>query len=165
MRYIVIVFLAMLASCQKDKGNYFDPRKPIIRDVGLDIFVENNKGENLLSPATANYIDWKAIRLFYLMEDQKVEIYDLNMDCPRNICLLNELNSEWIRVIPYFLNDEEYPITYIEWNEFDTDTIQCHFLRENNGSIQVCDQVWLNGSQVYPGEEVYGVKRSFKVIK
>ena len=162
MKYLSILLLAILTSCNECK----EPIGPIIIDVGMDIFVENQQGENLLSPSTQGYIDWQTIKLFYQVGEDKVEVYDYNMDCPRNICFNDdEPNKEVIGVSPYYLTDEEYPVTYIQWTEFDTDTIKCHFKKKNKGAYTSCDQIWYNGEQVYPGTGAFGLDRAFKVVK
>lgn len=39
-------------------------------------------------------------------------------------------------------NEEDYPITYIKWNETDTDTIKTHYNRTENSIL--LDKVWIN---------------------
>lgn len=55
---------------------------------------------------------------------------------------------------------EDFPITYIEWSENETDKIKCHFNRTENSVV--CDKVWFNQELVYPNDTK---DRIFKIIK
>ena len=55
-------------------------------------------------------------------------------------------NSTHIKRFRFFLNHdekEEYPITYIIWNNVDTDTIKAHFERKEG--YLAYDKIWING--------------------
>ena len=51
---------------------------------------------------------------------------------------------------------EDMPITYIKWNETDTDTIQAHYIRTENSIIY--DQIWYNGILLDTPPEVTIIK-------
>lgn len=57
-----------------------------IIDAGIDIFLENSSGENLLIGNTANSIDLNTVKLHYKVEDSATEFFNGIMDCPRNVC-------------------------------------------------------------------------------
>ena len=53
------------------------------------------------------------------------------------------------------------PVTYIQWNETDRDTIQCHIKRNEDGSLIFCTKVWYNDILVYDNNG----ERYFTIIK
>ncbi len=136
-----------------------------IIDIDIDIFVENSAGQNLFLSTTPNAIDPGLIKLIYKTGENEVEFYQDNLDCPRNICFLNDSGAERILVFPNYTETEMYPVTYIQWKAGDLDTLKCHFIRKNQGGFISCDSVWFNEMQVYPPHALVGFERAFKVVK
>ena len=145
-------------SCKEKSGGE-------IIDIDIDIFVENSAGQNLFLSTTPNAIDPGSIKLIYKTGENEVEFYQGNLDCPRNICFLNDSGAERIRVFPNDTETERYPVTYIQWKAGDLDTLKCHFIRKNQGGFISCDSVWFNEMQVYPPNALVGFERAFKVVK
>jgi hypothetical protein len=89
------------------------------------------------------------------------------MDCPRAVCNIADSGSERIRIFPNDIENEEYPITYIRWENGDLDTLKCHFVRSSNDihSSIVCDKVWFNDLLMFPDNAVSALGRTFKIIK
>lgn len=58
------------------------------------------------------------------------------------------------------LETEDLPISYIQWDNKDIDTLKCEFLRERYG--EVCTKVYYNGELRYP---MPGSDRYFEVVK
>ena len=75
------------------------------------------------------------------------EVYDSNMGYPRNFMIYQHENEYRIRV---FMNDTETsdkPITYIQWNINDTDTIEAVYERPGNSVLK--RKVWLNEIEIW----------------
>lgn len=143
----------MIISCSKssDDAEY-------ISKV-LDIYGENSDGENLLG----NVYKEENIKLYYLNNGIVEEVYDTNMDTPRNFKFVDIDGKLAIRVFAN-LNDENFPITYLEWNEEDIDTIRCHYYRSEDDFVVYLDTVWYNDVKILP-ESVFEEIEEFKIIK
>jgi len=161
MKYLLFCILGVLVSCNKEKS-----QNEVI-STNIDIFVENSIGENLLKETHPNVINSDSIKLIYLINGNKFTVYNADMDCPRNICYITDSGSERIRVFPNDVENEEYPVTYINWGNGDMDTLKCHFVRKDNGSSSsiVCDKVWFNDLLMFPDNAVAGYGRAFKIVK
>jgi hypothetical protein len=159
MKYILFCILGMLFSCSKKQSN------SISIDIGIEIFVFNQSGENLLLSSTPNFIKVDSLKLFYLVSGEKKEIYNKDMDCPRNICLTTDLGSERIIISPNFTESEEYPINYLQWENGDIDTIKCHIVRISEGESVTCDKVWYNDVLMFPENAIPNFGRAFKIVK
>ena len=161
MKYLFFSIASLLLfSCNKQKIG------GIAISVDIDIAVKNSSGQNLFVETTPNYIKKESIELIYLINGNKSTVYNPNLDCPRNVCDIQDIDgSNLVRVFPNTDHGDEYPITYIKWTDQDTDTLKCHFYRANEGNTVICDRVWLNGVSVYPENAVAGKSRGFTVIK
>jgi hypothetical protein len=160
MKNTLLLALCLLASCEKQQnsGEFISTE--------IDIVIENNIGQNLLLEQTPNFIDIDSIKLFYQINGDKFEVYNSNMDYPRNICYINDPGyTERIRIFPNDVENEEFPITFINWGNGDIDTIKCHFERKNNGGYVSCDKIWFNEDVVYPDSAIPELGRAFKIIK
>ncbi|WP_031425994.1 hypothetical protein [Flavimarina sp. Hel_I_48] len=125
-------------------------------DVGLRFTVVNDDGENLLDPDNPEHFSKDTIKLFYLINGEKQEVYDGNLDSPRNYKIFEVENEYVIGITPNYSETEETPITYIQWDENDTDTLEVSYERKRNAVIQT--KIWLNGEQIwerYTNEDPY----------
>lgn len=132
-------------------------------DVGIDILIFDQYGNDLLDIKNPNFIDLSEVKIFYMINNQILEQYDPNLDCPSKICLFSEQGINSASLFPNPSEKEEFPITLIKWNNEKTDTVKCHFIR-NNGNV-TCDKVWYNGVQKFPNEAIPGFQRVFKIVK
>lgn len=145
--------VSIITSCSKSSDN--------AEDIGanLDIYVQNSEGKNLLGDVYKE----ENIKLYYLDAGKVKEVYDPNMATPRNVKFVDIAGSKVLRVFTN-LNDEAYPITYIEWNKEEMDTIRCHYRRsENNSNINI-DSVWYNGVKMFP-DHAFGPTEGIKIEK
>jgi hypothetical protein len=121
-KLILIYILLVLIACEnKEKP---EPIRGYMYDTGLVFEILNADGENLLLDDNQNSYRFEEIKLFYLLEGEVVEVYRPNLDAPRKINL-------WKGRLTVFVNSEEKQgvasretITYIQYNENDTDTIR-----------------------------------------
>ena len=162
MKQLILFSLVLLFSCNKEKASND------ILDTYIDIFVEDANGNNLLADGTPNAINFDAVKLMYLVDGVATEVYDGSLDCPKLIChLTSDPGSERVSIFPNAIEDEEFPITYINWGNGDMDTLKCHFVRKDNGSESsvVCDRVWMNDVPMFPESAIVEFGRAFKIIK
>lgn len=143
----------MITSCNKssDDAEYIDR--------ALDIYVQNSDGENLLG----NVYKEESIKLYFLNNGKVEEVYDGNMADPRNFQFIDIYGEPAIRVFVNF-NDENFPITYLEWNEEDVDTIRCHYYRSEGNSTIYVDSVWYNEVKMFP-DHAFSPTKGFKIVK
>ncbi|WP_207506475.1 hypothetical protein [Telluribacter humicola] len=106
-------------------------KEPVISGIDLDaqihLIVKDTLGLNLLDPSTPNHYNPDDIRLYYLVDGQKVEQYYPNLSSPRHFAVMrNESIDEYF--IRIFLHDgtlnQEVTTTYIQWRKGDEDTIR-----------------------------------------
>ena len=160
MRNVLFLILLIFVSCQDHKIG------DVIYDVAIDVVLKNSNGENLLAEQTADHIDFESINVSYLLEGDVQTVYNSNLDCPKNICLINDPGQPvGVRI---YLNDalgDAYPVTYIDWGNGDIDTLKSHFVRKNDGAYVVSDSVWFNNGLMYPNQTSSGLGRAIEVVK
>jgi hypothetical protein len=157
MKYLMFCLIFLLPSCRKAPWEVFD--------TGFEIIVENNIGENLLVATTPGVIDWNTLKLFYLIDNKPVEVYQGNLSCPRNICFVDEPGYERLTIFANTEGTSENTVTLLQWNDQDIDTITCHIVRKNNNSYKVVDKIWFNSVLMYPDSALEGLNRAFKIVK
>lgn len=133
------------------------------RNTSFEFSVYISQDVDLLDPSNPNHYEEEQIKLFYIVDETMIEVYNPNLDYPRNILIFHhEIEDEYrIRV---FLNDSdtsEKTITHVQWNNTDTDTIEATFKRSDR-SLDV-SKVWLNGLEIW--DLTMGDNQYFKLIK
>jgi hypothetical protein len=119
-----------LNSCTNDE-------KPIVGAniyAFIDILLKDKNGNDLLG--TSNYPENK-IYANYLINGKIVQ-NDNNgniLDNPSNISIIKQSGNHSAHINLNISNAEEYPITYIHWNETDTDTIKAQYTRAENSIL------------------------------
>lgn len=108
-------------------------------ETNIDIALKDNNGNYLIN--TSNYPK-NNIQVKYLING--------TIQNPKNgegPIFIDDTNLPTrIRIFLNNTSKEEYPITYVKWNDTDTDTIKSHFIRGNNSII--LDKIWINNSLV-----------------
>jgi hypothetical protein len=132
-------------------------------DIYIDFKLENSSGSDLLDPTVNNSYNTENIKLFYLQNGVEQLYLCGNCDHQKGYYFFERDNDYVIRFSPNFeiQQDGTDPITYIQWNETDRDTIQCHINRNEDGSYIFCTKVWYNDSLVYDNNG----ERYFTIIK
>ena len=147
---IVLIIILLSMGCSKDNN---EPSASIV-SVGVEFSILNKEGKDLLNPNTTNHYSIDSMKLYYLINDQIVEVLDTNMQYPRNIMLITENNPYRIRC---FTNDDEnnglisekdeikigVSIAYLELNNTDIDTIKTEW--ESGDNYFINKKVWYNG--------------------
>ena len=116
-------------------------------DIGIEYI--NEKEEDLLNSKTVNHYNKNDIKVFYLVNGVKKEIFRGNLDYPKMFEVSSSMNSD--SIIKYgltlFLNDlsgEEIKTTYLQLSENDTDTITHTLQKTKNNNNKIIDKVWYN---------------------
>lgn len=133
--------LLLLASCKKS-----DVPLGVNIDTQVNLILKNQSGRDLLNPSTPGYYNPENIRLYYLKDGKKQEVYKPTADYPRNFFVIkNEGNNEYC--IRIFANettvDREITTTYVQWNAARQDTIKT--LMSVGPNYIYADKVWYNG--------------------
>jgi hypothetical protein len=138
---VAFVFIAILTSCSKSNDD--EPQPQALVDINIELSIKNSSGEDLLDPNNPNAYKAKNIKLYYLINGEKKEIFDENLTYPRNFFIFKHESEYRIRVFQNHSETERLPITYIEWSPDDTDTLQTEIFRDEN-SIRAT-KTWFNG--------------------
>jgi hypothetical protein len=155
MKPITLIIITAMAffSCKKDKES-------LNIDTGIEINVKDNIGNDLLNPIFNNAFSESNIKIYYLIDGEKKEVYNPNYTYPRNFRISEKEGVYYMTLWPNTTEKDEFPITYIKWNETDTDTIKCSFSRTENSVI--CIKVWYNGTLMWND---YSSCRCIQVVK
>lgn len=147
MKKIIFSSLIALVFFACDKENETDSQQLYNLAVGMEFSLFNSNGEDLLDPNTPSNIKEEDIKIFYLINGEYQEVYEQHLDNPRMFRIYQHENEYRVAVFPNFEESEETPITLIQWNELETDTIAISLRRNNNAVIQ--DNIWLNGNLIW----------------
>jgi hypothetical protein len=122
--------------------------------------IKNSTGSDLLNPTNPNSLDEKDFKIIYEINGEEIEFNEPHLDYSRGFSILQHENKYRIRIFPNTDKNTLYPITYIKWNDVDTDTLKCQIERRSNS--EVCKKVWLNGEVVW---DDYGIERFIEIVK
>lgn len=143
MKNIVMLFTILLfLGCSPEKQEDFN------LNVGFELSIINETGEDLLDPNHPNAIKEENIKLFYVINDKVEEVYNPNLDNPRNFLIFKHENEYRIRIFQNYSETETKPITYVQWSDSDKDTIEASYDRYSNAIIQ--RKIWYNGTLMWP---------------
>lgn len=158
---IPLITIVIAFSCSKEKSI-----RGFVLETNVDFNVLNETGEDLLNPATPGYFPFEDMKLFYLINNERVEVFDPYMDLPSNIMLITETSPFRLRCFTYdgeegFTHEENgvkigTAIAFLEFNEYDTDTIITEWASKENYFVN--KKVWYNG-------ELQAVNSVFQVVK
>lgn len=120
-------------------------------DIAIDLKLENIHGGDLFNPDTENSYNQEDIQLFYLLNGIEHYLFCGNCDHQKHYYFYERDNKFVMRISPSYeiQEDGSDPVTYIQWNDSDRDTLQCQIYRSDDGGNIVCTKVWYNDSLVY----------------
>jgi hypothetical protein len=164
---ILISLLTLFIGCN---SNEKEEEEQIIYGTrvasSLRMTIKDNVGNNLLDPNNPNSFDIDNIKIFYLINGKKNEYYEEHLHAPKGFKVIqDEFTFEYQFVI--FLNNiktEEFPITYIQWNENDTDTIKALFKYYPNSSSIEQKKIWYNNEVIWD-YEITNTNPFFELVK
>ena len=134
---ILGAFLAIGCSQERPGADTFN------LDVAVEITVQNEKGQNLLDPKTEGAINPEDIKLYYVEDGKAQEVYDETSDLPKSFMIFQTGGTYRMRILQNHLDSDDRPLTLIQWNETDVDTIQSEYLKGDRYIIQ--DKIYYNG--------------------
>ncbi|SFB90195.1 hypothetical protein INR75_07870 [Zunongwangia sp. SCSIO 43204] len=134
---ILGAFLAIGCSQERPGADTFN------LDVAVEITVQNEKGQNLLDPKTEGAINPEDIKLYYVEDGKAQEVYDETSDLPKSFMIFQTGGTYRMRILQNHVDSDDRPLTLIQWNETDVDTIQSEYLKGDRYIIQ--DKIYYNG--------------------
>lgn len=155
---IMLLSVIFLSSCTSDdeKKNEFN------YSTAFEMIVKNSEGIDLLNPNSFNSLNTNNIKLYYLKNGVSEEVYNPSLDLPRNYTIYLHSDGIYrIRIFPNEIQSEEFPITYIKWNETDTDTIKCKLKYTENAIV--LEKVWFN--EVFKLDTTLNHGLTFEILK
>lgn len=147
-------------SCQEDGIDGYN------LDTQFRFEVRNVSDISLLDPANPNALEASQIDIYYLVEEEKKRVYNGNYDLPENFSIgVDELTDSYVMTLsPNENSNDNSSITFIEWNENDTDTVTCEFAIGKR--FMVTTQIRYNGREVWSVDGAnYPERRYFTIIK
>lgn len=174
MKKINCLFLFLLIvfgiSCSENENDNIYYGYSISTSVRISIVDE--QGTDLLDPNTPNYYNCSNVKISHLLNGEIVEYHEGHLDYSEGYRIYNPedlgFNDTYLFCV---LATSAYgseskntnPITYIKWNDTDTDTLQCEY--EITDYEIFCTKVWYNGNEVWVSPGTNGEGRYFEIIK
>ncbi len=140
---LLFLLIASIQGCD----NSDDKMQQFNLDTGVEFSIRNTENEDLLNPGNPNSFDVNTIKVFYVIDGKTTEVYDKDLDYPRNFRIYEHQDEYRIAIFPNHAETEQKPITYVQWNESDRDTIEVAYDRSQDALLQ--NRIWLNGEQVW----------------
>lgn len=164
---LIIVAIVAIVGCGKNEGvNDEETQSMVYVNVGVSMTFVNSEGVDLLNPDNPNHFPFENMKLYYLIADEKVEVYKSDRDTPRNIALDTETTPYRLGIatyIPEQIMETKTEITtaYLELNSEITDTIvaELHVMTSEKSINKnlVNTKVWYNNVPVDLSEQSYNV--------
>lgn len=141
---LILLLLYGILGCKKENSEI---RSGIVIDTGMRFKVFNTKNEDLLAPSTSQGLNVSEIKLFYVVDNNEQYVFNANSDAPNGFVIHHNELGNWIGIGLNSIEAIKKPITIIQWNENNRDTIEVTFDRRN-GSVEK-NKVWLNGNLIW----------------
>ncbi|RKD89852.1 hypothetical protein [Mangrovibacterium diazotrophicum] len=145
MKKMISLFLfaiISLTACEKEEENTINNS---LYDYGFQFSVFNAQNEDLLDPEVTGHFDASQIKIWYVANGEITEAISSNHANPRSSRVVKHENEYQLGVV---LNHyKTTSITFIEWDENDTDTIVATFDKLPNGIRKTC--LWYNGVEIW----------------
>jgi len=144
---VLMIILSMMFSFSCSNNENMDSPNATVVDVYFDFLVVNANDENLFDVTTENNWDVNEIKLFYIKDGEPVLYYESNLAAPNGYIALEQENVGTIlRVYMNCDPDLDKSITYVQWNELRTDTLEATYNHANGYQKK---EVWFNGEKVW----------------
>ncbi|MCU4165188.1 hypothetical protein [Carboxylicivirga caseinilyticus] len=145
-KIIILIAIITLWSCSKsDDQTASDDQFNLYSAIEFSLYNANH--EDLLDNTTTNHYKESEIKLFYVIDRQTEEVYNTNSTYPRGIMIYKHENEYRIRIGLNHTETDDKPITYVQWNKSDIDTIEVSYKRTQYSIIQ--NNIWLNGEHIW----------------
>lgn len=144
-KLFVTLTITTLFAC--NTTNEMEGQDHSIFDNGIEFSISNSEQGDLLDPANPNHLDTNNIKVFYLIDGKKQQVYMPNLDYPKSFNIFKHEKEYRIVIFLNTTKTADKPITYVQWNDNDTNTIEVTYDRPGNSIIQ--NKIWLNGELVW----------------
>ena len=111
-------------------------------------FIVKDEEGNTLIP---NKYNSETIKLFAEINGEFEEIFDSNLDYPRNFKIAEKDGENILSIWPFINEEEDVSRTLIQWEEGDVDTLETSYIKTDNATI--LKEVWFNGDLILSNEE------------
>ena len=142
-----IIAILIMATCLGCSSENNDDINSYVMEGSIDFSIKDTEGNDLLNPNNKGAFKENEIKLFYLNDNVVEEVYNQNRDYKRGFHLFKIDSGYRISVGLNSAETEEFPITYVQWDETDTDTLKGEFKRTPNGTF--LKKVWLNDQLIW----------------
>jgi|TARA_B110000908_G_C10121767_1_gene387935 uncharacterized protein YcfL len=145
---ILLLVSVLIVSCNSNDDNNNDESFYYL-NRHIEFKVTSIDGVDLLNSNNSNAYTENNIKIFNLIDNEVVEVFNQEAENPIDFRIVSPEDSGnekyFIRV---FINNSqlENAITYIEWNDTDTDTIKSNSVA--NGNSLVLTQAWYNNELI-----------------
>jgi hypothetical protein len=144
LTFLILLNLGALVSC--------DNSTPTNVDIVTHIAVLDDQGRNLLDPLTPGFFKKEDIRIYYLRNGVREEVFHENYTWPRNFDVIqNDLVQYAMVLVPdEGSSDKEITTTLIKWNDLDEDTLKTEMIRfETTVNVTSISKIWFNDELLY----------------
>lgn len=142
---IILTATTFLACSNSNDSNEIKQFYNVDTKVEFSIF--NSQNEDLLNPENPNHLNTSNFKVFYIINGEKKEVNQANLDYSRGFKIYKHENEYRIGIFLNSSDSSDKPITEIQWNDGDTDTIEVSYQRTDNGVLQ--NIIWLNGELIW----------------
>jgi hypothetical protein len=122
-------------------------------DIVTHLLVYNDQNENLLDPTTIGCYKEEEIKLYYLKNGVKEEVYNVSYNWPRNFDIFKVESTDDYAMVLVPLegkNNGEITTTVIKWSDQDEDTVKTEMIRfETNVNVTSISKIWFNDKLLY----------------
>ena len=119
-------------------------------DLSTIILVTDDQNQNLLDPSTPGYFKPEDIRIYYVKDGQRKDVYQANLDTPRNFRIEQFTSAKEFAMVLYpdeGTRDGEITTTIIQWNDVAADTLECE-VHHWDSSVAIT-RIWNKDELVY----------------
>lgn len=166
--FIIIIILILQLGCTEEGSDILPAG--VSHNESIEISVINKLGVDLLDPLVEEKIETSQIRIYHILDGEKIEFYESNLDYPKGYRIYKPYELGYnhnyvfcLMMVKAYLSEELMPATYIKWTESDTDTIQCQI--EKSGASTFVSKVWCNNKLVWNAENINAQQRYFILEK
>ncbi|MDT0676491.1 hypothetical protein [Autumnicola musiva] len=142
--FILGIALAIqFSSCSKNDDQVQSSN--LVNEV--QFIVKDEEGNNLIP----NKYNSETIKLFSEINGEFEEIFDSNLDYPRNFKIAEKDGENILSIWPFINEEEDVSRTLIQWEEGDVDTLETSYIKTDDATI--LKEVWFNGDLILSNEE------------
>lgn len=168
---ILLILIVFGISCSEKQET------PVATSIETPVLISivNQQNLDLLDPNNPNDIQSENIKIFHTIDGKLTEFSGGLLDYPKGFRIYNPndlgFNDQYLFCL--LATDPAHntgelesllPITYIQWNETDMDTIQCQYSQTKSTLVTV--KVWFNGNEVWDAEDMENNdSRWFQIVK